>query len=40
MTEKEEKAIEIVKKYKEFIYYNVMFMTEAEYWRLKCYGEI
>lgn len=35
-----EQAIEIIKKYKEFIYNNVKFMTEAEYWRLKYYGEI
>lgn len=33
-------ALKIIEKYKSFIYYNKKYMSEAEYWRLKCYGEI
>lgn len=36
----EEQARQIIKEYKDFIYYNVKFMSESEYWRLKCYEEI
>lgn len=30
----------ILKEYKDYIYLNATTMTEAEYWKAKCYGEI
>lgn len=35
-----EEAKEILKEYKNYIYEKKFLMTEAEYWRAKCYGEI
>lgn len=31
---------EILKKYKDYIYFNTKYMSEAEYWREKYYGKI
>ena len=28
----------ILKEYKDYIYFRAKTMTEAEYWREKCYG--
>lgn len=30
---------EILKEYKDYIYFNTRTMTEAEYWKKKYYGE-
>ena len=38
--QEEKKYRDIMKKYKDYMYFRKQTMTEAEYWRAKYYGEI